>query len=242
MLKSNIPDGALLWLGKSLFNNKELAVVLTGITKFSQNVKTGPMIQSFVIPIDVSPTEAIVTGKDDTVCGNCPLRRKVCYVNPMGVNGVYHKLQRGGYPPLNEEILNYIKIRQLKLRITAYGDAAATPIEMWQPIIKAASGATGYTHAWRTCDQRWSKHLMASVEKAEDVNLANSKGWRTYRVKQTDTAILSSEIACPNSINPMVQCITCRLCNGASKQANIVEDVHGLMWKQNNFAELKLPT
>ncbi len=175
MAKSN---GSIVWEGKSLLDDKPIAILLTGLQTPSNNVKTGWMLQTYVIRQDIAPTEAVKLAEDYSICGDCPMRGKSgdrsCYVNLIPVNQVWRKYQAGNYPILNAEMLQNIKRRRLPLRITAYGDAAATPFEAWEKLLNVVDRWTGYTHQWKDCDPRWQKYLMASVESAEDKNFADN--------------------------------------------------------------------
>jgi len=42
----------------------------------SANVKTGNMIQTWILRADIAPNVAIREGSDTAVCGNCPHRGK----------------------------------------------------------------------------------------------------------------------------------------------------------------------
>lgn len=59
-----IQNSYLLYRGASLFNGREIAVVLTGLTTPSANRKTGVMIQSWILDTSSIPTEAVKTGTD----------------------------------------------------------------------------------------------------------------------------------------------------------------------------------
>ena len=52
----------------------EVVAVATNIVRKSENIKTDDMIQTTIMPVDVSPLEAAKTGLDKAVCGECPLR------------------------------------------------------------------------------------------------------------------------------------------------------------------------
>lgn len=242
MSKSN---GCTIWSGNSLIDNTPIVVLLTGLQTPSNNSKTGWMLQTYVIRQDIAPTEAVKQGLDFSICGDCPMRGKssdrTCYVNLIPVNNVWRKYCSGSYPTLNSEILQNIKRRRLPLRITAYGDAAATPMTAWEPLLNVVDRWTGYTHQWRDCDRRWQKYLMASVESKRDLHVANSMGWRTFRVILPEEKPEVGEIMCTHVAHESVQCEDCGLCNGTTSKShlNIVDPVHGLQWKKNAFRQIK---
>ena len=60
--------------GPSLKNGVPVITLLTGFKTPSLNTKTADMLQSFIVLRDVSPTDAIASGQDEAVCGDCSLR------------------------------------------------------------------------------------------------------------------------------------------------------------------------
>jgi len=241
------PNGAILWDGPSLLNGDRIMVVITGLIRSTVNRKTGDMYQTWVAPTDVVPSIAIATGQDASVCGDCPLRKDICYVNSMGINSMWTAHQTNPLPRLDERAFLEIKRSGIPLRITAYGDPAATPFEAWEPLLKAVPFATGYTHQWRNCDHRWRRHLMASVETERAALEAQQMGWRTFRIISSGDAYLPGEILCPNTQNKTINCRECKLCDGAgdsagayaSKKPNIVNPVHGVRWKKSSWEAMQ---
>lgn len=236
----NKSNGAIVYEGPSLIDGKPIVLILTGLYNPSQNSKTGEQIQSFIICQDDLPTNVVKTGADESICGDCPLRRTTCYVNLMPVNAIWKKYKEEGYPPLIPSNLAKIKRSYRSLRIGSYGDPTAIPIEAWMPLLESCQSNTGYTHAWRYCDQRWRNYLMASIERPADVAIASSMGWRSFRVKSPNDPILSGEIMCRYSKDSRIQCVDCGLCDGtgSGKEKNVVVDVHGINWKKGNFEKL----
>ena len=51
--------------------------VLLALTATSDNVKTGAMAQLYILHPDDYPLEISKQGKDDRVCGECPLRHSL---------------------------------------------------------------------------------------------------------------------------------------------------------------------
>ena len=66
---------------------------------------------------------------------------------------------------------------------------------------------------------------MASVESEKLAIQAQSRGFRTFRVRKPGAELLPGEIECPSSAG--VQCIDCRLCNGNKQARNISIEAHG---------------
>ena len=63
-----------VWRGNSLIDGAEIVVLMSGITRKSINGKTLDMIQISIVRTDVSPLEAVQTGLDRSICGDCKLR------------------------------------------------------------------------------------------------------------------------------------------------------------------------
>jgi hypothetical protein len=216
----------IIYKGGSLINGESIVGILTF---GSNNKKTGNMIQAWVIP-EKNPNKN--KDADIAVCGDCPLRMGTCYVNKaFSVGGVYKKYKRGGYPEFDKRFL-----RNETLRITAWGDPAAIPFEVWKNLAKRVTMSTGYTHQWKTCDQRMQRLVMASTETVTDTLLAQSMGWKTFRIKSANAPLLPSEIICPYTTGDILNCKSCGICDGI--KSNVVVNVHGLGYKITMFNEM----
>ncbi len=149
------PNGAVIWRGPSLLTGDPIFVVVTGLGHYaSKNTKTGPMAQVWILREDIAPTEAVNTGGDDAICGDCRHRSgsnigRSCYViwwtAPMSVWKAYRD------QPVTK--LRFEDVVGRPLRISAYGDPAAVPTDLWTSLVLFGGKWTGYTHQWRTCDQ-----------------------------------------------------------------------------------------
>ncbi|MEO0685109.1 MAG: hypothetical protein AAFY76_08715, partial [Cyanobacteria bacterium J06649_11] len=124
-------------------------------------------------------------------------------------------------------------------RIGSYGDPTAVPFDVWEPIISASSGHTGYTHRWDSneCDESWKQYLMASVQSQSEARIAQNLGWRTFRIIAPDAPLSENEILCRHTEDDRVKCEACMLCDGKSNKPNIADRVHGLKWKISNFVK-----
>lgn len=186
----------------------------------SNNKKTGNMAQIYYLPEDIAPSEASKLGKDKSICGNCPHRRSVggyCYVVPVHINNHWRAALKVGIekPNINKPV-----------RLGAYGDPASVPYELNRMIV-GHNKYTGYTHQWKTCDQRLQKLCMASVDSISEAFEAQAMGWRTFRIRESkNDAILENEILCPFESKGR-KCIDCGLCSGTKIQGrNIVITKH----------------
>ena len=214
------PNGATIYSGESQLNGKNIKAIITGISVDSQNVKTGPMAQLWILFANERPTDAAKSGADSAVCGECPHRPllakannvKECYVNlGQAPNGVYKTQYDSGLP-----------MTKKALRLGAYGEPTALPFNIVKSAVDNAQGHTGYTHQWKNPKfQQFKTLLMASVDSESEAVEAQSMVWRTFRVRKTGDALLPSEIACPASKESgfRTTCDNCQLCAGASRTA-----------------------
>lgn len=214
------PQGIVLWRGASRLNDKPVTAVATGLHRPSENEKTGPMVQVYILPMG-NPMSAVRTGSDASVCGTCPQRPSVgggCYVTIFrGPREVWESLRRDLYPDVTaREARQHLAGRMV--RLGAWGDPAAVPVQVWRSCLRDAAGWTGYTHAWRRFPSLRSL-CMASVDSDTERAEAWRRGWRTFRV--TSSAPGPGEITCPAApeAGKLTTCHDCGLCDG-----------HGARW------------
>lgn len=239
-------NGAILWEGKSALDGAPIMLIATGLDSDSSNSKTGALVQTWILRSDMKPTHAAHTGDDASICGDCPHRgiivngkneKRSCYVTLFQAPlNIYGTAKRGRYARVKGD-----KARALlagrNVRMGAYGDPAAVPFHVWNRILADAARGTGYTHQWRTCDQRFSRYCMASADTALDGELARAMGWRTFRVVNAMADGRKGEILCPASeqAGKRTTCAACLLCGGNSVRAkSVFIPVHGSKAVQNN--------
>ena len=245
MLKKDIPNGVILYEGPSQIDGSPIVVIANGL-KVTKNRKLGDkMVQTWILRSDIHPNDALKSGDDFSVCGDCIHRgdyidgvmtNRTCYVNlyKQGVFSIYNAFKRGSYPVIHTKYKELFKDKHL--RIGSYGDPAAVPVSIWEYFSKLFKDYTGYTHLWRDCDPAYAKFCMASCENMTGGNLAISKGWRTFRVimGQTDPR-MDNEIACPAQTHG-VHCDSCNLCNGAGHNSkNITVVFHGAAGRDKQY-------
>ena len=223
-------NGLVLWQGPSVLDGAPIALIATLKTS---NVKTGDMVQTWIIRTDVNPVEASKQSLDASVCGGCPHRHSLggaCYVNiGQAPNAVFKTYTKGGYPTVqqNPELLQLLQGR--KIRAGAYGDPAAVPAHVWAPIVAMAAGVTGYTHqsAHRNFDPAILDFCMVSADTPKQALRAHAAGARTFRVRTPDAPMLAGEIECLADSEGL-SCADCLLCHGKRTAApNVVITVHG---------------
>ena len=119
------------------------------------------------------------------------------------------------------------------IRLGAYGEPIAVPLSTWYPFLRMSAGHTGYSHAWRYCNQRWRRYIMASVHSVSEAHEAHSAGWRTFRTRTAHEPTSPFEILCPASSEggARTTCAKCGACNGNNGQSvtrkSVVISAHG---------------
>ena len=234
-------NGAILWEGTSSYDGQPIAVIMTGIAQASTNRKTGDMIQTYILRQDISPIEAVKTGDDVSICGDCkhrPILSKDngearCYVNVgQGATMVWKTYKAGKYPKITPEQAREL-VKGRNVRFGTYGDPCVAPIEVFQNLASTCKGRTGYTHRWRDTDfdMAWANLVMASVDNLWEQVTAVALGMRYFRVQIGDLEPLQGEVKCPASKEAGMKttCTNCRLCSGNTiKAKSIVIADHGL--------------
>lgn len=227
-------SGLVLYDGESELDGGPVFVVATFGTS---NVKTGDLIQTWIMRSDMHPMEAAYSGADESICGVCPHRsvnggKRSCYVNlAFGPRSVWDAYQAGKYRLFCREKHLHLFQGQL-LRVGAYGDPVAVPVEVWQPLVHAAYRTAAYTHLWRmSCAAPFRSWTMASVDSLHEREEAHLRGWRTYRTDGSGK-LGANEVWCP-ATEPggnRALCETCMACDGlqrGDKRVDIATPVHG---------------
>lgn len=230
------PNGLLLYQGKSQFDGKPIIAVAVGLAVKSNNVKTGNMVQTYILRSDVSPTNAVRLGQDASICGDCTHRGdgtgkgRTCYVEVgRGPLSVFHAYQRGMYPAGTLRQIAEAGAGRV-IRLGSYGDPAAVSAKVWKALVSKSEAHTGYTQRWRTAEE-FKSLCMASVNTEEDALEARAAGWRTFRVAMPNqVAKMKTESTCPASAEAgkILTCAACKACSGADgRKGSIVIQPHG---------------
>lgn len=221
-------DRAILWKGRSQLTGTPITLTVTGLDGSSDNPKTGPMAQTWILAGGVNPMAAVANGRDTAICGNCPLRGgpngRQCYVQVKNApRAVFKKNRRlrGQIVPASQVVP---ALRGRSLRMGSYGDPCAVPLRVWQKFLAAARTWTGYTHQWRTAAPSWRRYVMASVDSRAERDQAWSLGWRTFRVLEHSDTVDAGEVLCPASkeAGQRTTCDRCGLCSGTSNPCKSV--------------------
>ena len=218
--------GFIMYQGPSMLDGAPIVVIATMSTS---NVKTGQMVQTWILRADINPVEASKTGDDSSICGNCVHRhynKGACYVNiGQAPNSVYKGYQRGLYPVFSfDDHAHYFGHR--KIRLGAYGDPAAVPFDGMQSIAALGIGHTGYTHQaeHKGFDGRYFELCQVSADTPRQAAKYQKLGAKTFRVALAGDALANGELECLSDSKGL-QCIDCMLCDGSTR--NIAITVHG---------------
>ena len=215
----------ILWRGPSAFDGKRIMVIATAMYVPSNNIKTGWMIQIWILVEDMPPVEAMMQGEDASICGDCNLRRGECYVTTLHFTVMWKKAIREGIDISPEKFGSLARKRHIPIRLGAYGDPAMVPLWVWQNLGTMPKGS-GYTHQWEWADVQFAELVMASVDTLEKKEEANELGYRTFRILRKGDTLAKDEVLCPNYTHG-TQCRTCGLCAGLrSKAKNIAIPIH----------------
>jgi hypothetical protein len=227
----------VLWEGNSPIDGNPVVVIAT---MHSSNAKTGDMVQISILRSDMSPVEAVKSGGDWSICGDCKHRSpqgsgfhgRTCYVNVFRYPHQVWRSYRGGkYNHINiEKFVKLVKGR--RVRFGAYGDPVVIPFAIVDAIASASDGWTGYTHQWNKSQyDAYKRFFMASVDTDAEAMLASNLGWRYFRVS-LDARKHDNEVVCPASKERNItQCIRCIACDGVVRgtgRTNIFIQIHGL--------------
>ena len=240
--------GYIAFEGPSEIDGRPIVVIVNKL-QGSANAKTGAdLVQTFIIRSDVAPTDALKTGGDVSICGQCvhrPILAKSngqapCYVNVgRSVRSVYEAYKRGRYQKIAPVQLRAV-LSGRKVRLGTYGDPAAAPVGMWQTITADAAGIVGYSHQWQAVNfdhAAWAPLVMASADNIDEAAQANLYGMRVFRVS-VGVEKQPSETTCPASAEGgrKATCDTCMLCGGTTKSArDIVIADHAVGHKRRVF-------
>lgn len=235
-----LPGNVVFWRGPSLLTGEPIMAVAG---QHTINAKTGPMVQIWILRSDMTPIEAVKSGGDAAICGDCKLRGdhgkdRPCYVQwfraPVNIFRSKH---------LQWTVLKLAEaVAGKQVRVAAYGDPAALPPAVWDIVLARTAGWTGYTHQWRQERfQSLQRLFMASVDTRSEYEEAKALGWRTFRVRHENDAVLSSEVSCPASdeMGHRTTCARCSLCRGLARPAkDVVILAHGQPRSVNVFRRL----
>lgn len=206
-------------------------VIVTGLARPSQNLKTGPMLQIWILHRNQSPLQAIDSGADREVCGSCPLRglygkERGCYVQlGQAPEAIFRAYQRGSYPAWDGSLDPF---QGQAIRFGAYGDPAFIDRTTVERLTSVANTWSGYTHQWRDQTHAWTRrYFMASCDTIQDRRDAEALGFRWFglHVPGTDSGDIErttdGAVQCPAD-QGLNTCSECSLCRGTTSGAKSI--------------------
>lgn len=221
------PRGYVLYEGPSELDGRPIVAVLT---LRSKNEKTGPMAQLWILCADVAPLDALRSGADSAICGDCPLRGdhghgRSCYVQVARAPAAVWQAWRRGIYPVHLHPARAGAGR--RIRLGAYGDPAAVPAHILRALVSRADTHTGYTHMWDRADI--ADFVMASVHSAQGAATARARGYRVFWSGPEDGSPPAGERLqwCPATPERgyRLTCATCRACEGSAPWSRRTADV-----------------
>lgn len=194
------------------------------VTTDSDNLKTGNMLQIWIMARNVHPVESRRTGHDSTLqCAGCPYAgNQGCYVSPLPLMALWRAYKAGSYSHLQMGSTEWDSFfRGASVRFGAYGNPSILPLEMVESIANLSLSYTGYFHDWNimpvSLAKSYGRFLMASCE-PHNVLFAQNLGLRTFTVVSEVPESKALGIECLADKSGL-QCIDCGLCDGTARSA-----------------------
>jgi len=194
-------------------------------TTDSSNLKTGNMIQLWIMARNVHPVESRRTGHDATLqCQGCPhASNEGCYVSPLALMAIYRAYKAGSYERLHLGSPEWTAFFYgASVRFGAYGNPSMLPLPLVSDIVERCYSHTGYMHDWDLMPMELAKaygrFFMASTEPS-NVQFAQNLGLRTFTVVPEAPKDRSLGIECLADKSGL-QCIDCGLCDGNSRSVS----------------------
>jgi hypothetical protein len=229
--KKKLPRiGFILYEGPSELGGGDIICI---VTLKSSNRKTGNMAQVWILPKGVTPDKAVRKVMNFSACGTCALQGKwdkdkkqvvnrVCYVNlGQAPRSIYRSYKRGRYPVYDRQ-RDEVFLSKRDIRLGAYGDPAALPLNLVTYLATVGTGWTGYSHQLFWIDRSradvLAKYVMVSCHTPAQHAESMRRGWRSFLVVPNGKMAPSNAVECPNYTHG-VSCQKCQLCQGTSKRA-----------------------
>lgn len=221
----------ILYDGPSALDGARIVAIATDRTK---NAKTGDMVQVWILRADANPVRAARLGRDASVCGACPLRPRTsgaCYVRLQNAPlSVWRSWRRGNYAKIEPSAL-----AGQNIRLGAYGDPAALPVELVRELRSVGRTVTGYTHSWKTSPDLRGL-VMASCDTPKAAEHAIAAGWGVFRAGARDSSDRGSATLC--AAENGATCASCGACDG--RPSHVYIPSHGPMAKHHPAEKRRL--
>lgn len=222
-------SGAVLYEGPSRINGEPIVAIMT---YKSENEKTGDIPQVWILQPGVHPFQARVDGTDVAVCGGCILaKNRGCYVNWTPLVGILRSYDASKYGDIDHARWWFRRNSPNAVRIGAYGDPVAVPLEVWERLAELPPQPTilGYTQMWRSpLAKGYQKFCMASTKSPRERADAKRLGWRSFRAAlPQDATPAQMQKLCPATVSDEDTCKGCRMCSGGVDGPDIMVELHG---------------
>ena len=213
--------GYVLYEGVSHLGDDPIVVIATNVDSYAENIKTGNMVQIWIMLKDIAPHNAGARSK--SVCGNCAYRHDkggLCYVRlgeaPLSIWNAY---KRGRYS-LDPMGLNLIRNWIFHKGHTAYSESA----------IRFLNHKTLGSYA-----QFVASKVMLSAKTAKEADRLNGLGFKTFRPVFTMKEARPYEDLCASD-RIGLECVECMECSGSNSKNSHVVLVHGA--KKNELVKI----
>src|SRR5262245_25812018 len=141
-------ESFVFYRGPSMLDGAPIVAIATGLGR-TRNVKTGALVQTWIIRADQSPIDAVNNGNDASICGACPHRGEIvdgknvgrsCYVTVFQAPlSVYRTFAAGKYAEVTPAQAAEL-VADRVVRLGSYGDPAAVPADVWATMLQGAAG------------------------------------------------------------------------------------------------------
>ena len=214
--RKDLPDlGWILYRGPSMFDPSKNIVLIA--TRNSRNIKTGNMIQLWILLEDIAPHEATKDLK--AICGGCLYRHDLadkgkggCYVlrhnAPLSIWRSFHS---GKYSTDTDQAFDFIADQIDRYGYTGYSEGSIRFLN--SRIREKAENAEFLA----------SKIMLSAKSQIEALELQR-KGFNTFRPVGSLDEMIPGETLCESDANDL-QCEECLKCD--AQNGSIVVLAHG---------------
>jgi hypothetical protein len=225
-----------------ILHETETLVVIA--TPESNNIKTGPMIQLWIMSRLVHPVESRRTGHDATLqCQGCPMAsNNGCYVSPLPLMAIWRAYQASVYKHLAQGSPEWGAFFDgASVRFGAYGNPSLIPLGMVADIVERSYSHTGYMHDWHIMPvelaKAYGRYFMASCEPS-NIEYAHNLGLRTFTVVRARPIRASVGIECLAD-KAGLQCVECGLCDGTARSVSRSVPLPSVWIRAHGYQEAK---
>ena len=191
----------------------------------SKNAKIGYAF-NYTIYVPKERQENLDNMQDESVCGNCPLKKKetkTCYVLPYQLLTArkwtewYHA---GEIELVKPSGFSAARTRPY-LRLGMTGDPASVPVDLTRKLMASYERTICYTHQYLFAEPLRDFSLI-STQSRKHAELLQKRGFRTARISSDGEDLLPNEVVCTAQRQKNVTCSQCQLCDRSTKNVVFV--------------------